>query len=144
MGSVLVIDDDVVTSSIVSKVLQQAGWKVLRAASGDEGLQRFFEEPAIDLVVTDIFMPGLDGVEVVHRLKAARPDLRIIAISAGGVSTESAIFALREMGVDTVLRKPFSPAALLESVGSLDQAALDKGRLAEASRLSAAGSASCD
>lgn len=119
MGSVLIIDDDVVTSGIVSKALEQSGRKVLLAASGDAGLQRFLAEPDIDLVITDIFMPGLDGVEVVQRLKSARPDLKIIAISAGGVSTESAIFALREMGVDAVLRKPFSRAALLDCVGGV-------------------------
>lgn len=119
MGRVLVIDDDVITTAIVSKALEQAGIEALIAGSGEAGLKRFSDDPAIDLVITDIFMPGLDGVEVVERLKAARPDLKIIAMSAGGVSTESAIFALRELGVDAVLRKPFSRQELLETVAGL-------------------------
>jgi CheY-like chemotaxis protein len=82
MAHVLVIDDDVDVRWVIRRAVQADGHTVSEAGDGDEGLQRFAEQPP-DLVITDILMPGREGIETIIELRRRRPELPILAISGG-------------------------------------------------------------
>ena len=93
-------------------VLETEGYDVLLASNGQEGL-RLLQVHAADVVITDIFMPGKDGLEVTTALQRVLPNLRIIAIS--GVSSDSLSVA-RQLGAHRTLRKPFLVKNLLDVI----------------------------
>ncbi len=117
MTNVLVIDDDQAIRQLVKAILGGAGYHVLYAGGGDEGLRLFREHP-IDLVITDILMPGTDGLAVIRELLATAPATRIIALSGGGMILTAGIslHVARKMGAFESLAKPFSRKELLATV----------------------------
>src|SRR5262245_61193144 len=130
----LVVDDDPGSSGLLREVLREEGYDVRLASSGAEAL-RLCEEQRFDLVVSDVRMPDIDGLEVLRRLKAIAPDLTIILVSAFG-TVETAVAALQEGAFDYVL-KPFN----LEEVRSCVRRAAERLRLqsSPAGRLVATG-----
>ena len=82
MKSILVIDDDLLFSKVLAKLLERCGYRVRVAGNGDEGISRYREEVA-DLVITDLRMPDKDGLETIAELRKDNPDLKLIAISGG-------------------------------------------------------------
>ena len=116
MSRILVIDDEVSLRRVLRRTLEQAGHTVLDAPDGQEGLALWRREPT-DVVVTDIFMPEQDGIEVILEMKhvVARP--KIIAMSGGGkkglLDWNSSALAL---GADRVLLKPFDQRTFLLTV----------------------------
>ena len=115
MAKVLVIDDDPDVRSMMCAVLEDAGHDVTAFANGGGAIQHVRQEPA-DLLITDIFMPDVEGLETIREIRRLRPDLPIIAIS--GVDFEGADYlgVARKFGAGATLRKPFWPADLLEVV----------------------------
>ncbi len=109
----LLIEDDPGTASSLKKVLQAEGYAVDLAARGDAGLAQAQNEP-YDLVLTDLKLPGLDGLRVVAELHAAKPRLPIIMMTAHG-TTETAIEATK-LGAFEYLVKPFEAEELLDVV----------------------------
>jgi two-component system cell cycle sensor histidine kinase/response regulator CckA len=112
-GTVLLVEDEESVRSMVRRVLEEQGYTVLAASTGGEALQlaRRHQGP-IDLVFTDVVMPGMNGSELVERLRDSRPDIRVILMSG---YAEGAVRG----GLDsstTYLQKPFSPATLTELV----------------------------
>ncbi len=83
MPRILVIEDEIQVRRLTRQMLELEGFEVLEAGDGDTGLQMFAEN-SIDLVITDIIMPGKEGIETILELKQKRPDIKIIAISGGG------------------------------------------------------------
>jgi CheY-like chemotaxis protein len=83
MKTVLVIDDDVSFLEIQRKVLEKAGYSVLTAENGAEGLD-LLRSNSVAVVVCDIFMPGMEGIETIQAIRKSWPDLAVIAISGGG------------------------------------------------------------
>src|SRR5439155_21815862 len=82
-GTVLVVEDEEAVRGLVREVLELAGYRVLDAASGDEALVALLRsEGPIDALVTDLRMPGMDGIELTERIRAARPGLPTVVISA--------------------------------------------------------------
>ncbi len=79
--TVLVIDDEELTLRTISRGLREEGYEVLTAGSGEDGL-RLFTEEAPDLTLLDIVLPGIDGVEVLRRMKSANPAAIILMMSA--------------------------------------------------------------
>jgi CheY-like chemotaxis protein len=119
MPRILVIDDEEVLRKIVRVVLEVAGYEVLEAVNGAAGLRREREQGA-DLVLVDIFMPEMDGLEVIRRLRADSPQTRIIAMSGGGKSGQmDMLTAAAALGASRTLRKPFEPRELLAVVGDV-------------------------
>jgi|SRR5579884_311142 len=113
--TVLVVDDDRGICGVMSVLLQQAGYRVLRALDGEEALNvsSLYAE-RIDLLIADIAMPGISGPNLARRLKQNRPDLRLLFIS-GLVSEQNFQGVLG----GAYLRKPFLPRVFLEKVRDL-------------------------
>jgi len=119
MTSILVIDDDQVAREYIGLCLQRAGYSVACAADGRQALDAL-DNGSIDLVITDIFMPECDGIEVIRALRNRHPGVRSLAISGGsGVLNTCYLPAAQRLGADRILAKPFSPDRLLSVVEGL-------------------------
>ncbi|MEW2636312.1 response regulator transcription factor [Streptomyces sp. NPDC048389] len=117
MHSILVVDDDPTVAEVVTGYLERAGFAVDRAADGPQAL-RLAEGRRPDLVVLDLMLPGMDGLEVCRRLRAdeARP-VPVIMLTARG-DEDDRILGL-EVGADDYVTKPFSPRELVLRVESV-------------------------
>ena len=114
--TILVIDDDPATRTIVRRALAHEGYVVLEAPDGEAGLQLIqHHEGRLDLVLTDIDMPKIDGITVAEVLSALRPLLGVIGMSGGLNAT---IFQ-ENLGLwpQSFLAKPFTPQALAQKIG---------------------------
>ncbi len=112
-GKVLVVDDEDATRSSLADILRLEGCQVKTAANGDRAVEMVKGE-VFDLILLDLKMPGMDGLEVMRQVHQLSPDTRLILLTAHG-SLESAIEALRR-GAHDYLLKPSSPANILRSV----------------------------
>jgi len=116
MASVLVIDDEPVTRTVVRAILESVGHTVSEADNGHTGLVMFYAISP-DLVITDIFMPQKDGIETIRELRAARPEIKILALSGDtGFDGPSMLDAAQLLGADQVLGKPFRNDGLVRVV----------------------------
>ena len=111
------IDDDEAMRSTVRKILEREGHEVRVAKDGGEGLRIFRERPA-DVVVTDVIMPGKEGIETILELREEAPDVRILVIS-GGLLTETRLSDAEALGADASLPKPFTVDELRSAVAAL-------------------------
>jgi DNA-binding NtrC family response regulator len=111
--TILVAEDETLLRKILAGLFEGEGYRVVTAATGREALERFGAEP-VDLVVTDIRMPEMEGIELLERLKAIDPETPVVVMTAFS-SVESAIAALR-MGAYDYVVKPFVNEDLLRSV----------------------------
>ena len=119
MKRILVIDDDPESRDVVSEILTLHGFDVVAASDGMQGLGRFLEF-APDLVITDLIMPGREGIETIVSLRRRDPRVRIIAMSGGGVrSARDYLTVAQLVGARRVLAKPFSSDELLTVVNDL-------------------------
>jgi CheY-like chemotaxis protein len=118
MATILVIDDEDLMRSTVAKCLRYAGHTVVEARNGREGLQCHAAGSGdFDLVVCDLILPGLGGVETIRLLHSRAGDLPILAIS-GAINTLSYL-STRGATWCAFLAKPFSPTHLVQSVQDL-------------------------
>jgi two-component system, OmpR family, response regulator ResD len=113
--SVLVVDDEPTITDVVSRYLERAGYAAHVAADGPEAL-RVAAKALPDLVVLDLMMPGMDGFEVMRRLRERQPVL-VILLTAKGEQSDR-IVGLRQ-GADDYVIKPFSPAELVARVDAV-------------------------
>ena len=114
-GRVLVVDDDFTVRDVVRRYLELAGHQVVLAGTGEEALASFAEQPA-DLVVLDLMLPGIDGLEVCRRLRD-RSAVPVVMLTALG-EEENRIAGL-QLGADDYVTKPFSPRELALRVSSV-------------------------
>ncbi len=114
-GAVLVVDDDVMVRDVVGRYLGRAGYHVTVAGDGEQALHAAQAAPP-DLVVLDLMLPGLSGLEVCRRLRAAGP-VPVVMLTALG-EEEDRIAGL-ELGADDYITKPFSPRELVLRVASV-------------------------
>ena len=121
MPRILVIDDDPDVRGSLTKILTRAGYDVVAAAEGAAGIELQHNEPA-DVIITDIFMPGLDGLQTLRQLKKEGSKVRVIAVSGGDrTGTMDLTEQASLMGAFRVLHKPFEMGDVLAAV----KAALD-------------------
>jgi DNA-binding response OmpR family regulator len=109
---VLVIEDDPNVAEVVAAYLEREGCLVQRCEDGEAGLAAALEEPP-DLVVLDLMLPGLDGLEVCRRIQALAP-VPVVMLTAKGDETDRIVGL--ELGADDYISKPFSPRELVARV----------------------------
>jgi len=122
-GRILFIDDDPAGREVALFNLRKAGYETIPAADGREGLSLFSASP-FDLVITDLKMPGISGMEVLRKVRAGSPDVPVLVITAFG-NVETAVAAMKEGAYDFI-GKPFHRDQLLLAVSK----ALERRRLA--------------
>ena len=110
---ILVVDDDVKILRFLRTSLKLSGFEVITASSGEEALE-FCKSEKPDVMLLDILMPGMDGFEVLRRLRSFS-DLPVIVISAHASAAEEAL----NLGANDFLAKPFMPDECIERIGSL-------------------------
>ncbi|OLE28629.1 MAG: DNA-binding response regulator [Actinobacteria bacterium 13_1_20CM_3_71_11] len=113
---VLVVDDDPTVSDVVRRYLERAGYAVTLCADGLSALTAY-ERDRPDLVVLDLMLPGLNGLEVCRRLRTADSGLPIVMLTALGEESDRVLGL--ELGADDYLTKPFSPRELVLRVQSV-------------------------
>jgi two-component system NtrC family response regulator len=113
MNTVLVVDDEPNYLIVLSELLKEEGFEVLTARSGDDGL-KVVEETDLDLVITDMRMPKMDGLELLKAIKNYNKDLPVIMITAFG-EVEKAVVAM-QAGAYNYLAKPFNNEELLLNI----------------------------
>ena len=112
----LVVDDDETLASVVVEYLRRAGHEVGQAADGPTAL-RAVTERDVDLVILDVMLPGVDGLEVCRRMRSTAPSLPVVMLTALG-EVDDRIAGL-EVGADDYVTKPFSPRELVLRVESV-------------------------
>jgi YesN/AraC family two-component response regulator len=85
MARILIIDDESQIRSMLRLMLERVGYEVVEAPDGIEGIRKYREKPA-DLIITDLIMPNKDGIGMIIDLKKEFPEVKIIAMSGGGVN----------------------------------------------------------
>ncbi len=110
-GLILIIDDERDLIELVSYNLAKEGYRVLGARHGESGLQMATDEHP-DLIVLDLMLPGIDGLEVCRRLRSGAQTKRIPIIMLTAKNTESDRVVGLELGADDYVTKPFSPREL--------------------------------
>jgi DNA-binding response OmpR family regulator len=117
--AILVIDDDTLVRETIMNFLSTAGFKVDGAGDGTVGIAHYSAKQH-DLVVTDILMPGKEGIETIMDLRRINPGVKIIAISGQGWSGPvSYLDMAKQLGADSALSKPFSKSELLQAVDTV-------------------------
>ncbi len=116
---ILLIDDEPQVRSLLRRALERNGHSVLEAGDGSEGLEAASEK-SVDLVITDIIMPGVDGIELIIELRERRPAVPILAMSGGGmvVPPDLLLGNARELGAIISISKPFEMSDFLLAVNA--------------------------
>lgn len=126
MAKILIIDDEEHVRAALKQVLERAGYEVEVAATGNEGLE-LMKGQGVDLVITDVIMPGIDGIAAARKIREKYRNTRIIVISGGGktapdpyepdaISTRSYLASASSAGADRTLAKPFDREEILRAV----------------------------
>ena len=129
MARILVIDDETYIRTALREVLEREGFEVCTAGDGRKGLEMLDADGA-DLVITDIIMPGIDGVETLEKIRESHPDIPVIVISGGGniapleyepgaISTSAYLASAANAGASCTLTKPFDRQELVGAVTNL-------------------------
>ena len=129
MTKVIVIDDEEDIRITLKEVFRRAGFEVEVASNGNEGMNLLREHGA-DLVVTDIIMPGRDGVETARNIRTEFPETKIIVMSGGGnaaplgyepaaITTTAYLASAAAIGADLTLTKPFDREELIKAAKEL-------------------------
>jgi DNA-binding NtrC family response regulator len=112
--SILFVDDDVAISAAMSRYLQASGFETRMAPNAAAALE-MLQDALPDVIVTDIYMGGSDGFELIEAVRAERPNLPIIAIS-GGRADFDALAQAAKLGANATIEKPFSAAYLVDTI----------------------------
>jgi CheY-like chemotaxis protein len=116
---ILVVDDEDQMRALLRLMLEPAGHEVLEAANGKIALHMQKKMP-VDLVITDILMPEMEGVELIMNLRKVDPHVKIIAISGGGkIDPNFCLDIAGKMGADRILLKPFSKSTIISIISEL-------------------------
>ena len=129
MTKVIVIDDEEDIRIALKEIFARAGFEVEVASNGNEGMNLLRQHGA-DLVITDVIMPGSDGVETAHNIRMEFPETKIIVMSGGGnaaslgyepaaITTTAYLASAAATGADLTLTKPFDRAELIKAAKEL-------------------------
>ncbi|MEP6885379.1 MAG: response regulator [Gammaproteobacteria bacterium] len=129
MQKILIVDDELDVRDSIKCVLELAGYEVLTADNATDALALLGRTP-MDLVITDIIMPKMNGVQAIQSIRREFPMIRIVAISGGGnfgaagyqpaaIATNAYLRSAEEAGAHVVLTKPFEVEDLLQAIETL-------------------------
>ena len=119
MRRILVIDDDNAVRLTAQMILEDAGYEVICAVDGEQGL-RVFERASPHLVITDIIMPNKEGIETIMQIRSSDSKTPILAISGGGrIGNADFLKMAQQLGANEILAKPFKPQELTAAVRRL-------------------------
>ena len=123
--TVLVVDDEEVVRTLAKRVLERFGYTVLTAVDGEDAMEQFRQRTdAIDLVISDLTMPGMTGVECLTAMREVRPDIAFVLSSGYSVDTAYQELVQGPLASAGFIAKPYTPPELLTTVRStLDAAA---------------------
>jgi len=117
-ATILLAEDEEVVRRLVTEILRRAGYEVLDASNGAQALEKARAQTTkIDLLVSDVAMPAMTGLELARQIGAMHPGIKILLIS--GYSDPAAVADMQDQPGFAYLRKPFAPSALLEQVRNL-------------------------
>ncbi|HTL69228.1 MAG TPA: PAS domain S-box protein [Lacunisphaera sp.] len=112
---ILVVDDEKMISDLITRALTRNGFRVISAENGSEAIKLFIQQQgAVRLVLTDMMMPVMGGIELIQSLRVLKPDLKIIALS--GLEAGGRHGSLAHLGVAEVVGKPFAAGDLMKAV----------------------------
>ncbi|MBF0202560.1 MAG: sigma-54-dependent Fis family transcriptional regulator [Desulfamplus sp.] len=114
MKTVLIVDDEKNYPRILAEVIMEEGFSALTASSGLDAVETL-KSQSVDIVLTDVMMPGMDGIELLEEIKKESPDMPVIVMTAHG-SVEKAVEAMQK-GAYTYLLKPFDNDTLIAHIG---------------------------
>lgn len=117
MKKILIIEDEKRISNIVKDFLEENEFKVIQAFDGQNGLDLYFENPKLDLILLDVMLPKKDGWTVLREIKEDNPDLPIIMLTARGQEADE-LFGF-DLGADDYVTKPFSMKILIARIQTL-------------------------
>jgi CheY-like chemotaxis protein len=113
---ILLVDDDDPTRNMFARLLAQHGYRVAEASNGRAAMEQMQHKPA-ELVITDMIMPEMDGMEIVVALRRIYPGVKIIAMAESGLGpAENSLKIARALGVHKTLIKPLEPEQLVSAV----------------------------
>ncbi|MBU1172479.1 MAG: response regulator [Proteobacteria bacterium] len=115
MHSILVIDDEESSCRLFRAILEKAGYTIYTAANGLEGM-KILKEHDPDLVITDIIMPVMEGVETIMKIRKEQPGKKIIAMTGHGRLGQVGLDIADKLGVDMSFSKPFSKEKILQMI----------------------------
>jgi CheY-like chemotaxis protein len=120
MGRILVIDDDEQVRGALKQMLEREGHEVIEAEDGKVGIRLYLQQPT-DLIITDILMPEIGGIDTISSIKGQIPEAKIVAISGGGTAmpAEDCLDYAERLGADRVFSKPVSKDDLISAVREL-------------------------
>ncbi|MBK7374199.1 MAG: sigma-54-dependent Fis family transcriptional regulator [Chitinophagaceae bacterium] len=119
MANILIIDDEKAIRKTLTEILSYEGYKIDEAGDGEEGLKKFSEK-AYDLVLCDIKMPKLDGIEFLEKAKTVNPDIPVIMISGHG-NIDTAVEAVKKGAFDYISKPPDLNRLLITLRNALDK-----------------------
>jgi two-component system, cell cycle sensor histidine kinase and response regulator CckA len=118
MRTVLVVDDEPMALKLVQSILERRGFEVLMSTSPNQALKLFeSNQSRIDLLISDVVMPEMDGPKLASRLVALNPDLPVLFMS--GLVTEHEVEQAGAIAQFAFIRKPFRPATLVQAVQTM-------------------------
>ncbi|MFA6172520.1 MAG: response regulator [Kiritimatiellales bacterium] len=125
MAHILVVDDDTGITTVIREMLTRLHYDVLTAKDGKEALEKLALGP-VDLVVTDIIMPEMDGIDLIIAIQRTFPRVRIIAMSGGGAEAgpKAYLKSARQLGAAYCLPKPF----MIDQLAAIVSKALSDGQ----------------
>ena len=103
MKKILIIDDEKPVRDVLNIALSEEGYESFQAPSGEQGIE-LFKSSEPDIVITDVMMPGIDGIEVTKRMRAHRDDIDVVVMS--GFGTEELVVNALRAGASNYLKKP--------------------------------------
>jgi DNA-binding NtrC family response regulator len=116
MARILLIDDESQIRSMLRLMLERVGYEVIEAEDGMEGIRQYRDNPA-DLIITDLIMPNKDGIGMIIELKKEFPQVKIIAMSGGGVNRpEGYLDGAQKLGATRTLTKPIDRDEMINAV----------------------------
>lgn len=135
--SLLLVDDEAPFLEVMTRRLEKREMRVFTALNGEEGLEKLRENPRMDVVVLDVKMPGMDGIETLGEMKKIRPLAEVIMLT-GHATVETAIEGMKRGAFD-YLMKPCDMDILLEKIQMAVRKKRDhEGKIAEAEAMSIA------